>query len=104
MKCYARIRTETRRKKGGGEEYEKVVEFSVLFHKEWPICGGDIEAHISAKDEPVWGDHFAELVVEFRCGKCGCRTYLELPDVYGINTFLTRVVEEMPQPLEEVIE
>lgn len=65
------------------------------FDRHYDTCDGDVMAEIKAIDEPYYGGASAELSVEFKCSKCKCTHYPELPDKYNINEWLNKVLREM---------
>ena len=60
-------------------------------------CGGNIIVTVEAVNEPDWGGTHALLEITYKCDKCGCKWYPELPTEYNISKFLTKAIEEMPQ-------
>lgn len=60
-------------------------------------CGGNIIVTIEAVNEPDWGGTFAALEITYKCDKCGCQSYPELPTDLNISKFLTKAFQEMPQ-------
>lgn len=51
------------------------------------ICDGDIVGEIVAEEEPYMGGVSSKLDVKYKCTKCSCNYYKDLPDEYNINDF-----------------
>jgi len=51
------------------------------------VCDGDISIEILAEDEPYMGGTSAKLEVKYKCTKCSCNYYKDLPNEYNINEF-----------------
>lgn len=58
-------------------------------------CGGKIVADMSAKDEPYFGGTSARLSIEYKCQKCGCTVFHELPNEMTISQFLTEYIAQL---------
>lgn len=63
--------------------------------EKYEICDGDVEGEIAAEDAPYFGGTSAELNVRFRCKKCGCNSFPELPNQYNINEWLNKILQGM---------
>ena len=60
-------------------------------------CGGNIIVTVEAVDEPYFGGTSSTLEITYKCDKCGCTWYPELPTEYNLSKFLTKAFAEMPQ-------
>lgn len=69
--------------------------FEDYFDQNYETCDGDVVVKILAVDEPYFGGSSAKLSVEFKCKKCGCTHYSELPNEYNINEWLNKILKEM---------
>lgn len=83
---------------GFRQHYEKQNSLNSPIPPEGAIpCGGNIKVTIEAVDEPEWGGTSASLEISYKCDKCGCTWYPELPSKYDISEFTTKMFEEIPQ-------
>jgi Zn-finger nucleic acid-binding protein len=55
-------------------------------------CGGNIIVTV-----PYFGGTSSTLEITYKCDKCGCTWYPELPTEYNLSKFLTKAFAEMPQ-------
>ena len=58
-------------------------------------CQGNVTMEVRAVDEPYMGGTSAALEVEYRCSKCNCTYYKNMPDEYSLNDWLNVIVSNM---------
>jgi hypothetical protein len=78
------------------DELKKQFE-SLIPPKGAKRCGGNIIVTVEAVNEPYFGGTSASLEITYKCDKCGCTWYPELPTEFSISKFLTKAFQEMPQ-------
>ncbi len=62
-------------------------ELSKNVDPNFDICDGDIIGEIVAVEEPYMGGVSASLEVNYRCTKCSCNNYKDLPNQYSLETW-----------------
>lgn len=105
MKCNARIYYWANKRKNNkrvlhtivsirGRDSEQISwieksmnELSKNVDPNFDVCDGNIIGEILAEDEPYMGGTSAKLNVKYRCTKCSCNYYGDLPNENNVNAW-----------------